>query len=1389
MSSSPVHALIPADFENALQSAMIADRFYLRRKWQEIRSLQKTGDEKSRTGTQQIIHALVQKLHHSQQKYAARLERLPKPEYPLELPVSGKKNDIAAAILKHQVVIVCGETGSGKTTQLPKICLELGRGVAGLIGHTQPRRIAARSVASRIAQELQTPLGEAVGYKVRFNDKLSESSYVKLMTDGILLAETQSDKFLNAYDTIIIDEAHERSLNIDFLLGYLKQLLPKRPDLKIIVTSATIDAERFSQHFNGAPVIEVSGRTFPVEIRYRPLGKAGFRAKEIAEPENAQFDLDDETDVLSENLLGIPRKAKTEARWLEEDDEEEAIEEAILDAADDLLRQGDGDILVFLPGEREIRDVADHLRKYQGRSAKLKHIEVLPLFARLSIEDQQKIFKSHSMRRIVLATNVAETSLTVPGIKYVIDAGLARVNRYSPRAKVEQLQIEKISQAAARQRAGRCGRVSNGICVRLYSEEDFNNRPEFTDPEILRSSLASVILRMAALRLGDVAEFPFIEAPSSRLIADGYQQLQELGAVDSRRQITELGLQLAKLPLDPRVGRMILAAKREHCLREILIIASVLSIQDPRERPMDKREAADNAHAKFAGEGSDFMSYLKLWDFFDHALKHKKSNKDLLNQCHSNFLSFLRLKEWRELHGQLLEIVTEMEFKFNEKEANYEQIHKALLSGLLGNIGFKDGESESYAGARGIRFHIAPGSTLKKTRPKWVMAAELVDTSRLYARCVAKIEPDWIEPLARGLTESHYSDPRWDRKMGMVNAWERVSLYGLTIIPKRRVHYGPINPVEAREIFIREALANGEFDTRAAFFVANERLIAEVEELEHKARRQDVLVDEHQLFAFYDARIPSGIYNAASFEKWRTDAEKLNAKLLYLTREDLMRHGADAITAVQFPEKMQLLPLPMGEGWGEGGVEVSLKYRFEPGHTLDGVTATIPLALLNQLNPVQTEWLVPGMLREKLTYLIKALPKTFRRVCVPVPEFVTGFLEHVEQMSFRRKSESSGVTQKTLDSDLRRNDEYKNFSLLETLATYIQHKTTLKISKDDWSLNDIPAHHLMNFSVVDDAGRELAMGRDWHALKKQLGSAAQLTFRNTSPDIEKTGLKQWDFGDLPQTLSFERDGLKVTGYPALEDDIDSVSVKLFDTEREALQSHRKGICRLMRFELKEQMKQLEKSLPNFNQYALLLRSVMSPDDLREDMIAAIADRAFIGEDDLPRNNGDFMKLKQRARTRLPAVTEAVARQAQAIATEFQLLTQKQSQMATTVNRLKRDLDQQVSALVHQGCFSHTPWEQLQHIPRYLKALRLRIEKHPANPERDGKNAASIGLVWQRWQDKMNALQQSHQEIPVVIRDFRWLIEELRVSLFAQELKTPFPVSIKRLEKIWQDICS
>jgi ATP-dependent RNA helicase HrpA len=1325
--------------EKQLSACMLADRFPLRRRLHQAKDCLKQNKpvEKSLTD-------IARKIQASSQRLTQRLEKLPKPEYPLALPVSSRRDEIAEAILKHQVVIVCGETGSGKTTQLPKICLELGRGVSGLIGHTQPRRIAARSVATRIAQELDSSLGEIVGYKVRFNEKSSEASYIKLMTDGILLAETQGDKFLNAYDTIIIDEAHERSLNIDFLLGYLKQLLPKRPDLKVIVTSATIDADRFSTHFEGAPIIEVSGRTFPVEVRYRPLGKAGFISHEAA-PED---DIDDE-DTPNTTVHGIQRKGKTEARWLAEDDEEEAIEEAILDAADDLLRQGDGDILVFLPGEREIRDTADHLRKYQGRSAKLKHIEVLPLFARLSIADQQKIFKPHGLRRIVLATNVAETSLTVPGIKYVIDAGLARVKRYSTRAKVEQLQIEKISQAAAKQRAGRCGRVSNGICVRLYSEEDFNSRSEFTDPEIIRSSLASVILRMAALRLGDVDQFPFLEAPSSRLISDGYMQLQELGAVDANRKITDIGLQLARLPLDPRVGRMLLEAKREACLQEVLIIASVISMQDPRERPMDKRAAADNAHAKFAGEGSDFMSFLKIWDWYQDAFKNKKSNKDLLNQCHANFLSFLRLKEWRELYLQLKEIMEEMDFKLNIKEATYEQIHRALLAGLLGNIGFKDGDNDAYSGARSIRFYVAPGSCLKKSRPKWIVAAELVDTSKLYARCVAKIEPDWIEPLARNLTISAYTDPRWDRKNAQVTAWERVSLYGLTVVPKRRVHYGPINVQVSHEIFIREALANMELESKAEFLTANKRIIAEIEELEHKARRQDVLVDEQTLFDFYDRIVPQDIVNGIGFEAWRKEAEKQNPKLLYLTKDDLMRHAADSVTETQFPETMEV-----------DGVTIPLKYRFEPEHLLDGVTATVPLALLNQLDATRTEWLVPGMLREKVTALIKILPKTYRRVCVPVPDFVTGFL---------------GVAKVGAQP------------IMPALVDYIQKQTGLKLSVDDFMVDKLPEHLFMNFSVIDEKQRELGMGRDWHTLRSQLGSAAQLTFRSSSANsIEKTDIKQWDFGDLPAKLTFTKEGHQVTGFPALEDNIESVSIKLFDTEQAAHVSHRAGVCRLIRFELKEQMKQLQKGLPNFNQYAMQLRNIMDADDLREDVLTAIADRAFVGEDDLPRTNDEFMALKQRARTRLPVVKDALCRIVTIVATEYHLLAVKRAEMPVKANRLSKDVENQLNQLLYKNCFSQTPWDYLQHLPRYLKALRLRIEKQPSNPDRDGKHAASVGVFWDKWKAEMEK-QSKLGDISPDLQNFRWLIEELRVSLFAQELKTPFPVSSKRLEKIWNDL--
>lgn len=1325
-------SLSPSQIEHLLQHSMLRDRHALQRAWRGLH--QQAGAAPSKA-----YLAWLRQLQHSHRRYQQRHAQLPAVTFPPELPVSAKQAEIAQAIQQHQIVIVCGETGSGKTTQIPKICLHLGRGVAGLIGHTQPRRLAARSVASRIAQELNSTLGEWVGYQVRFNEKLSERSYIKLMTDGILLAETQHDPYLNAYDTIIIDEAHERSLNIDFLLGYLKQLASKRPDLKIIITSATIDAQRFSAHFQQAPVIEVSGRTYPVEIRYRPLGKAGFVAQEIEE------DLLEDDD----SVYGLKRMGKTEARWLEEDDAEEAIEEAILDAAEDLLRQGDGDILVFLPGEREIRDTAEHLRKYQGRSARLRQIEILPLYARLSIEDQQKIFRSQGQRRIVLATNVAETSLTVPGIRYVIDTGLARINRYSSRAKVEQLQIEKISQAAARQRAGRCGRVAEGICVRLYDEQDFLQRPAYTDPEILRSSLAAVILRMAALKLGDVAQFPFIEAPSSRLISDGYQLLQELRAVDAERRITPLGKQLAKLPLEPRLASMLLAGQQHGVLHEILVIVSALTIQDPRERPMDKREAADQAHAKFAHDQSDFLTLIQIWNFYQQAWANKQSNRALQQTCHQHFLSIMRLREWRDLYQQLSEIVLELDMTINtpvsDFKLHYSAIHRALLTGMLGNIGFKDGDAEGYLGARGIRFHIAPGSALRKAKPKWVMAAELIETSRLYGRYVAAIDADWIEPLAQHLTQSHYSDPRWDRKMAQVQAWQRVSLYGLTVVPKRRVHYGPIQVQESREIFIREALANREFDTRAAFFAHNQALIAEIQALEHKARRQDVLVDEQRLFDFYQAIIPAHIINGASFEAWRKEAEQTQPRLLYLSKEYLMRHGAESVTAQQFPEQMQL-----------NGITVPLRYRFEPGHPMDGVTASIPLAILNQLDVNTTVWLVPGMIREKLAAMMKALPKTIRRVCVPVPEFVTAFLMQADSQQ----------------------------ALLPSLIAFIQARTGLKLALEDIELQALPAHLQMNFEVLDSEGRSLAMSRDWRALQQQLNQAAQISFRAQTPAIEQQGIKQWDFGDLPACLPIERDGLRLNAYPALEDQQDSVAIKLYDSAALAQAAHRRGVCRLIRFELKEQMKQLERGLPQFNQYALQLRQLLVAEDLREQMLMAISDRAFIGEDELPRNQAAFMQLKQRARARLPAVVDATVKSVLQIAQHYPLILQKIAALPASQARLKRDIEQHLEALMPNTFLLDTPWPALQQLPRYLQAIRLRMDKYANGAERDQRHAEAIQVLWLRWQNKLQQLQKAQLEISPALLAYRWQIEELRVSLFAQELKTPYPVSIKRLDKIW-----
>lgn len=1242
-----------------------------------------------------------------------RLANLPKPTYPESLPVVERHEEILHAIRDNQVVIICGETGSGKTTQLPKICLELGRGVAGMIGHTQPRRIAARTVATRIASELNSPLGHAVGYKVRFSDKIRDDSYVKLMTDGILLAETQGDPLLQGYDTLIIDEAHERSLNIDFLLGYLKRLLQKRPDLKVIVTSATIDAERFSKHFNEAPVIEVSGRMYPVEMRYRPI--------------NA----DDEVD--------------------------QDIQQAILDAVDELSRAGDGDVLIFLPGEREIRDTAEALRKHHFNrpGGNAVGIEILPLFARLSFTDQERVFKPANSRRIVLATNVAETSLTVPGIRYVIDTGQARINRYSYRNKVEQLQIEKISQASANQRAGRCGRVASGICIRLYGEDDYLARAEFTDPEILRSSLAAVILRMKSLKIGEVESFPFLQPPQQRMISDGYQLLAELGAVDDNHRMTSMGWQLAKFPIDPRIARMILAAKDENCLTEILIIASALSLQDPRDRPFDKQDAADRAHAAFQDERSDFMSYLKLWEFFNELLKHKKSNKKLAVQCHEHFISHRRMREWREIHSQLHSLVKDLELRSNQVAASYDEIHRALLAGLLGNIGFKADKDSEYLGARGIKFSVFPGSVLKKGKAKWIMSAALVETTKLYGRCVAKIEPSWLEKIAKGLCKKHHFDPHWEKQPAQVTAYERVTLYGLTVVPKRRINFGAIKPKEARDVFIRSALVAGEFVTKAPFFAHNRQLINDIEALEHKARRQDVLVDDQEIYQFFDALIPEQICNGAGFEKWRKQAEQQNPQLLHLTREYLMRHTAGSVTEEQFPESMSL----------NDGNEVPLNYRFEPGHALDGVTVTIPLPQLNQLQVAHFDHLVPGLVREKVTWYFKALPKQIRRNFVPLPDSVTQFLDCLDARD-------------------------QLIKLTDLLAKHILQKSGNALPAESWEDKALPNHLLMNYKIVDDADQELAMSRDLMQLQTQLGQAAQITFAQPDTDdqnnIERDDVTRWDFGDLPKEITFTRMGKQLTGYPALIDQEKNVAIRLIDTPVAAEACMREGVRRLIRLELKDRIKQLEKNLPGLRQVALQLTTLITPEVLKQDMLTAITDRAFIGDDELPRNEQAFTTQKQRARTRLPAVTEALSRVLQHIGNEYLTFKMALSDTKTGNVRLRNELNTQLINLIYPGFLEKTPWERLQHIPRYLKGMTMRLQKFSNNSQRDGQHSGSLTACWNQYCQRL----EKHKERELHdtnLAEFRWQIEELRISLFAQELKTPMPVSVKRLEKLWEKI--
>jgi ATP-dependent RNA helicase HrpA len=1250
----------------------------------------------------------------SRERAEARAAARPRIAFPPELPVSERRDDIAAAIRAHPVVIVRGETGSGKTTQLPKICLELGLGVRGLIGHTQPRRIAARSVAARIAHELGTELGGAVGYKVRFTDRTGPNAYIKLMTDGILLAETLADRDLAAYDTIIVDEAHERSLNVDFLLGYLRELLPRRPDLKVIVTSATLDADRFARHFGGdapAPVIEVSGRIYPVEVRYRPPAA-------------------------------------------DEDDDEEPLEEAVVAAAEDLWREGSGDILVFLPGEREIRETADLARASFARRPYASLVEILPLYARLSVGDQQRVFAPSQGRRMVLATNVAETSLTVPGIRYVIDSGLARIRRYSLRNKVTLLGIEKIARGAASQRAGRCGRLSAGICVRLYAEDDFAARPAFTDPEILRSSLASVILRMAALDLPEAGSFPFLDPPGPRAIADGYQLLQELGAVDAGRKLTALGRELAQLPVDPRVGRIILAGRELGCLAETLVIASALSVPDPRERPLEKQQAADQAHLRFRDERSDFLSLVLLWQFFVEASREGLSHRRLVERCRAHFVSYLRLVEWRDLHNQLVEQVRDLGWQWKDAlpdafdEASYARVHRALLAGLLSNIGTKPETEEHYLGARGIKFFLHPGSGLARKRPKWVLAAELTETTRLYARCAAKVEPEWIEAAAGDLVDRTWFEPHWDRARGEVVASERVSLFGLTLVPRRRVSYGALQPALAREVFIREALVTEELDTKAPFLAHNRALRAEIAELEHKARRQDVLVDDEAVYAFYADRIPDTVCTAVAFERWLEDLRGKDPKRLFMRRQMLMRHAAESVTEEQFPASLEM-----------AGVRLPLKYRFSPGHPLDGLTLTCPLALLNQLDPARMSWLVPGMVREKVGWYLKALPKAWRSRVPPGQAFVTSFLGEAPR---------------------------RGQSLADALRGFIADRLQATLPADVWDGREMPAHLCMNVRVTDDGGRELATGRDLDALREQLGEAAQLTFTAGQPAFERKGIRTWDFGDLPETLSIVRDGRRITGYPGLVEEDVGVALKLLDTRAAAEEAIRGAIIALIGYELKATLRRWEKGEPGFLQAALQLKPAIASDALLADVLAAIRDRAFIGEDPLPRSGRAYAEQLKRARTRLPAVAEAAFRLLTAIASEYHAVSRRIAALPKSMSRLAAEAIAQRDQLVGPDFFSRTPWSSLVHMPRYLQALDRRLAKYPENRERDARHAAAVAELWQRYRARHEANRAERRREPA-LEAFRWLIEELRVSLFAQELRTPFPVSYKRLEKAWKDL--
>ncbi|WP_137167251.1 ATP-dependent RNA helicase HrpA [Salinimonas lutimaris] len=1273
-----------------LATVMGSDRFRLQRRISQL-----SRNNPSVDALEKLQHAITS----SQQRRALREENLPDIVYP-PLPVSDKKDDIKKAIAENQVVIVAGETGSGKTTQLPKICLELGRGVDGMIAHTQPRRLAARSVASRIAEELDTPLGEKVGFKIRFSDNVSESSYVKLMTDGMLLAEMQQDRFLNQYDTIIIDEAHERSLNIDFLLGYLTQLLSKRPDLKLIITSATIDPERFSRHFSNAPIIEVSGRTYPVEIRYRP-------AEELGD------DLD-QTD-------------------------------AIVEAVNELGRESSGDILVFLSGEREIRDTQDALEKQKYCAT-----EIVPLYARLSAAEQNRIFQPHGGRRIVLATNVAETSLTVPGIKYVIDPGTARISRYSARSKVQRLPIEAISQASANQRAGRCGRVSEGICIRLYSEDDYLGRPEFTDPEILRTNLASVILQMLALGLGEISRFPFVQPPDNRNINDGFRLLEEIQAISrdkDKARLTPSGRQIARLPIDPRYARMVLEANKTNALREVMIIAAGLSIQDPRERPSDKKQAADEAHNERADKDSDFISLLNTWNAFREQ-QNSLTNNQLRKWCKSNFINYLRMREWQDIVSQLKKSLAELNMGLSNQAADFQSVHQAICSGLLSHIGTKDKERE-YLGARNTRFMIFPGSGLAKKQPKWVMSAELVETSKLFARINARIDPNWIEPLATHLTQSNYSEPHWSKKRGAVIAYEKVSLFGLPIIPKRPVVYSQLDPALCQELFIREALVNGDTKLDYAFLRDNQALLAQADELEQKTRRRDLIVEEQTLVEFYAARLPEEVNNEAAFKKWYRQHHQSVA--LTFTEADVYRDQPDAMEN-GYPDV-----------WKQGNLTLPLTYHFEPNAKDDGVTVNIPLPVLNQVADVGFDWQVPGLRHELIVALIKSLPKRLRRNFVPAPNFADACMADIDPQ------DKNG----------------RPVALLEALTSKLRKMTGITVEPEDWNFEQVDTHLKMHFAVVKEDRTVIASGDDLHTLKEQCQGKVQQTFtKAATPELERKGLTEWDFDSLPETFVQKVGGFEVQAFPALVRKGDKVDIVLVDEADKARQLHHQGVNVLIKNAIPSPLGHLQSKLPNKAKLGLYFNPFGQVKALIDDCIfagidALRAEYEASSAGTVIRDDRRFTACVDHVRAN---INDKVLDIAQQVETGLTLAHQCQKQMKgsvpLTMVSAMGDVKAHLSSLVYAGFVSDIGADRLADWNRYLKALARRLEKLPVDPTKDRQAQLAIEKVQDDFERALKKYPTG--KAPQSLVDVRWMIEELRVSLFAQQLGTAYPISAKRI---------